>query len=252
VSLEALARALATAQNVAVLTGSGISAESGIPTFREAQTGLWANFRPEELATPEAFARWPDRIWQWYEWRRSLVRTAEPNAGHHALAQLEKRVPQFTLITQNVDGLHSRAGSRAVLELHGNIERTKCAAENRVVSTWPDLGEIPPRCPDCGSPLRPDVVWFGEMLPEHALRQATHAAQHCQVMLVVGTSGLVYPAAGLPSLALQAGATVGLVNPDDVPLSTAPGVIHLRGSASTFLPSLISLLQTKVERVTKA
>src|SRR6185436_10152592 len=139
---------------------------SGVPTFRDAQTGLWANFKPEELATTDAFRRQPKLVWEWYAWRREKVSSVQPNPGHLALAELEKRVPHFTLVTQNVDGLHQRAGSRNVLELHGNILRTKCFEEDVIVSEWADDGAVPPRCPKCRGPLRPDVVWFGEMLPE--------------------------------------------------------------------------------------
>jgi NAD-dependent deacetylase len=251
-SVAALAGAVAAAQRLAVLTGAGISAESGIPTFREAQTGLWAQFSAEELATPEAFARAPDRVWQWYEWRRSLVRAASPNAGHHALVELESLIPDFTLITQNVDGLHTRAGSRNVIELHGSIERTKCSKENNIVHLWPETDQVPPRCPRCGAPLRPDVVWFGEMLPERALRNAAAAAERCTVMLVVGTSGLVHPAAGLPEHALRAGAIVGIINPEIVPLSTAAGVIHLRGTAATLLPELVEGVRNARARVSQS
>ena len=147
---SALIDALRRARQVAVLTGSGISAESGVPTFRDAQTGLWEKFRPEELATTEAFRRNPRLVWEWYAWRRELVAGAQPNGGHLALAELERRLPRFTLLTQNVDGLHQRAGSRNVIELHGNITRTKCFDENVVVDRWTDTGEVPPRCPRCG------------------------------------------------------------------------------------------------------
>ena len=167
--LRELAPILAQARRVVVLTGAGVSAESGVPTFRDALTGLWANYRPEELATPTAFAQNPKLVWDWYQWRRELVERAEPNAAHQALAELEDRVPKFTLITQNVDGLHQRAGSRNVFELHGNIRRVKCSAEGRVVTEWAAGGDVPPRCPHCGANLRPDVVWFGETLPEKRL-----------------------------------------------------------------------------------
>jgi NAD-dependent deacetylase len=163
---------LRAAPRVTVLTGAGISAESGVPTFREAQTGLWEKFRPEELATPEAFQRNPKMVWEWYEWRRQRVRTVAPNPGHLALADLQRRVPEFFLITQNVDGLHQRAGSQRVIELHGNINRTKCFEEDQVVEKWEETGEVPPRCPRCGGKLRPDVVWFGEMLPPEAMAAA--------------------------------------------------------------------------------
>src|SRR5258705_2654869 len=158
--------ALRTAQKIVVLTGAGISAESGVPTFRDAQTGLWSKFRLEELAAHEAYQRNPKLVWEWYAMRRARLREVEPNAGHLALAEIERRVPTFLIATQNVDGLHQRAGSRQVLELHGNITRTKCFAENAPVAEWSETGEVPPRCPRCGGFLRPDVVWFNETLPE--------------------------------------------------------------------------------------
>ena len=234
--------ALLGARHVVVLTGSGISAESGIPTFREAQTGLWAQFRPEELATPEAFAAAPARVWEWYAWRRTLVQAAAPNAGHIALARLETLVPRFTLVTQNVDGLHARAGSRTVLELHGNILRTVCSNDRHMVDSWPDPLDPPPRCPECNAFLRPDVIWFGETLPARELGAAMDAAARCDVFIAVGTSGLVYPAAGLPALALDAGATVLVVNPDATPLTSHPAVHHLRGTAASVLPALVEVL----------
>src|SRR2546425_1040129 len=160
-----LVQKLVAAKSVAVLTGAGVSAESGVPTFRDAQTRLWAKFSPEELATPRAFRRNPRLVWEWYEWRRERVADGEANPAHLALAQMEVLFPQFQLITQNVDGLHQRAGSRCVIELHGNITRTKCFDEGTVVSSWPDTGEVPPKCPNCGGWLRPDVVWFEEPMP---------------------------------------------------------------------------------------
>jgi NAD-dependent deacetylase len=235
----AVIAALRSARHIVVLTGSGISAESGIATFREAQTGLWAQFRPEELATPEAFAAAPGRVWEWYAWRRSLVQAAAPNAGHIALAHLETRVPRLTLVTQNVDGLHTRAGNSAVLELHGNILRTICSQDRHVVASWPEPSEPPPRCPTCEAYLRPDVVWFGEMLPMRELAAATEAAAACDLFLAVGTSGLVYPAAGLPRLALDRGATVIVVNPDETPLTGQAGVQHVRATAAVALPALL-------------
>ena len=177
---EKLVAALRAAKKVVVLTGAGTSAESGVPTFRDAQTGLWAKFSPEELATPQAFQRNPKLVWEWYEWRRQLVSKAQPNAGHEALVQMEARVPDFTLITQNVDGLHQQAGSKRVLELHGNIRRTKCFQEDRVVDSW-DLKETPPRCPRCGGFLRPDVVWFGEALPQSVFAEAERASRACEL-----------------------------------------------------------------------
>lgn len=230
--------ALRSARHVVAFTGAGISAESGIPTFREAQTGLWATYRAEELATPQAFARAPERVWKWYEWRRGLVESAEPNAGHRALTRIEALAPKFTLVTQNVDGLHVRAGSRNVIELHGNIMRTRCSREGRVVDEW-DSDAKPPDCPTCGAPLRPDVVWFGESLPMHALGNAEKAAADCDVFLAIGTSALVYPAAALPLVALQSGGLVVEVNPEETALSSRPEVVVLTGRAGDVLPELV-------------
>jgi NAD-dependent deacetylase len=231
-------KALEGARHVAVLTGSGISAESGVPTFRDAQSGLWSKFKPEDLATPEAFRRDPKLVWEWYAWRRELVARAQPNAGHLALAELEQRVPKFTLITQNVDGLHQRAGSLNVIELHGNIARTKCFDEDLLVTDWKETGDAPPRCPRCQGRLRPDVVWFGEMLPPAAVQCALHASRTCNVLLSVGTSTQVHPAASLPFEALEAGATVVEINPIETPLtSVAHYAIH--GSAGQVLPKMI-------------
>jgi len=221
-----------------VLTGAGISAESGVPTFRDAQTGLWAEYRPEDLATPDAFARDPGLVWRWYAWRRELVGGAEPNAGHRALAELENLVPSFTLATQNVDGLHRRAGSRNVLELHGDISRSLCSREGTVVEPeGPD--EEPPRCPDCGAYLRPDVVWFGEALPVEAFERAQEAAGESGVFLSVGTSSLVQPAASLPQAALSGGATVAEVNPEPTPLTRYVDYA-LRAPAGEALPALLT------------
>ena len=219
------------------LTGSGVSAESGVPTFRDAQTGLWSRYDPQELATPEAFARDPELVRRWYAWRRNLVERAEPNAGHRALADLERRVSAFSLVTQNVDGLHQEAGSANVVELHGNIRRSRCPAEN--VTVEPDgTDHHTPLCPNCGSPLRPDVVLFGEALPVAELEAASEAARSCDLLLSVGTSGLVYPAASLPYEALESGAVVVEVNPEGTPLS-ASADYSLRGRAGEVLPELV-------------
>ena len=228
------------ARRTVVLTGSGVSAESGVPTFREAQTGLWARFDPQELATPEAFERDPELVWDWYGWRRKLVAEADPNPGHAAIAEMEQLFSDFTLITQNVDGLHQRAGSREVIELHGNILRTKCSAEGVVVEDYEEA-ETPPPCPSCGSPLRPDVVWFGEMLPYEALDAASEAARGADVFLSVGTSSLVYPAAALPFEAVENGATLVEINPGETPL-TPNAHYALRGPAGEVLPWLVARL----------
>jgi NAD-dependent deacetylase len=230
-----LVASIREATNVAVLTGSGISAESGIPTFREAQTGLWERYNPQELATPQAFVRNPRLVWEWYEWRRGLVVAAKPNAGHRALAELERRISEFTLVTQNVDGLHQEAGSEAVIELHGNIRRTRCSEEGVLVEEYED--GTPPRCPRCGAFLRPDVVWFGEMLPYGALEAASEAARGCDVFFSIGTSSLVHPAAALPYEALENGATLVEINPGETPL-TGHADFMLRGRAGEVLSAL--------------
>ena len=206
------------ARSIAVLTGAGISAESGIPTFRDAG-GLWKNFRPEDLATPHAFVRDPKFVWEWYDWRRSLIAQAEPNAGHRALAELQKRTPGFALVTQNVDGLHDRAGSTRILKVHGDIwtvRCTVCSRERRDLR--PSIPDLPPRC-GCGGVERPGVVWFGESLPPEIWSQSEQAASAADVFLMVGTSALVYPAAGLVHLAKASGAKVVEVNPAETPIS---------------------------------
>jgi NAD-dependent deacetylase len=241
---------LQSAQRVVALTGAGISAESGVPTFREAQTGLWARFRAEDLATPEAFRRDPRLVWEWYAWRRELVSRAQPNPGHLALVTMESRYPKFTLITQNVDGLHQRAGSGQrfpIIELHGNLQRTKCSQENRFVQDWEATGEIPPRCPHCGSRLRPDVVWFGEMLPQNALDAARESAQESEVFFSIGTSSLVEPAASLPCLALEAGKCVIEINPTPTPLTSRASYV-LSGPAGVIFPALVQAVWADVSR----
>lgn len=235
--LTQMAEALRNARAIAVLTGAGLSAESGIPTFREAQTGLWARYRAEDLATPEAFERNPELVWDWYEMRREGVRAAQPNAGHVALAVLQSRAATCTLITQNVDGLQQRAGGRLVLELHGNILRNICFDDGCVVDAV--LAEQrPPRCPQCGGMVRPDVVWFGEELPADVLTHAFRAAQECDLFMSIGTSALVHPAAQLPLSALENGATLIEINRDPTPLSTKAHY-SVRALAGEFLPRLV-------------
>lgn len=233
-----LVAALRGARHVAVLTGAGVSAESGIPTFREAQTGLWARFSPEELATPQAFRRNPRLVWEWYAWRRGLVAGAEPNAGHHALARLERLVPRLTLVTQNVDGLHARAGSAGPIELHGSLARSRCVAGCGVFTRWDEAADPPPPCPACGAHLRPDVVWFGEALPRAALERAWAAAEGCDLFLSVGTSGLVEPAASLPRAAYAAGAVVAVINLD-VATASEGRAHYLNGRSGELLPALV-------------
>ncbi len=239
-----LINSLRSARYVVALTGAGVSAESGIPTFRDAQTGLWAQYRPEDLATPEAFERNPKLVWDWYAWRRELVERSRPNPGHYALAQLQQYVPHFTLITQNVDGFHQLAGSTGVIELHGNLARLKCSREDEVVDRWEDTGETPPRCPRCGAYLRPAVVWFGEVLPRGALETAAQAATDCDVFFSIGTSGLVEPAASLARMALQRGAKVVEVNATITPL-TISATFMLRGASGQILPELIKAVWGK-------
>ncbi len=231
---------LRRARSVAALTGAGVSAESGVPTFRDAQTGLWAKFDPQELATPSAFARNPKFVWDWYASRRERVAQAKPNPGHLALAAIERRVDEFLLVTQNVDGLHQAAGSVNVVELHGNIRRVKCSRGCGVVATWDDpRPDEPPRCAACGAFLRPDVVWFEEMLPPAALEQAEDGACRCEILLVVGTAAEVYPAAALPGAARRHGAIVVEINPQPTALSA--DVDHvLRGPAGVVLPALVA------------
>lgn len=230
---------LRAASSVAVLTGAGISAESGIPTFRGAG-GLWRQFRPEELATPEAFARDPRLVWEWYDWRRALIAAAAPNAGHLALARLEPRKQEFHLITQNVDGLHDRAGSRRIHKLHGDIWTVRCVGCGREQrDERVPLPELPPRC-NCGALLRPGVVWFGETLPPEVWEAADEAAQSAEVFLVVGTSAVVYPAARLIPTAKAVGAKVIEVNLEETPFS-AQVDFSLRGRAGELLPQLLSV-----------
>jgi NAD-dependent deacetylase len=235
---EGLVETLRNAQSIAVLTGSGISAESGVPTFRDAQTGLWARYDPMDLATPEAFARDPRLVWEWYAWRRGLVEGAAPNSGHEALAQLERHVPEFVLITQNVDGLHRRAGSQRIIELHGNIMRSKCSLEAVILEPGEDDRDVPPSCPRCGASLRPDVVWFGEMLPQEALEEAFESAQNCDLFFSIGTSSLVQPAASLPFEALRSAVAVVEINLDETPLSRH-AEYALRGRVGEVLPALV-------------
>ncbi len=237
----ALLQALRQSAHVVVFSGAGMSAESGVPTFRDAQTGLWAQYDPTELATPEAFRQHPKRVWDWYAWRRELVAQARPHAGHRAVAALERHVPQVTVVTQNVDGLHQEAGSRRVVELHGNLRRIVCARCRAVVpqTAWAPAGpEGVPRCPHCGGLLRPDVVWFDEPLPADAWRAAQQAMQTADVVLVVGTSGVVYPAAGLPLLARERGARLVEVNPTETALTPVVDDV-LRGPAGEVLPALV-------------
>jgi NAD-dependent deacetylase len=229
------------AQRIVVLTGAGVSAESGVPTFRDAQTGFWAQFRSEDMATEAGFRAQPARVWDWYQYRRSLLAQVQPNAGHVALAEWARRRPGvLTLVTQNVDGLHQLAGSQGVLCLHGDLRLDRWLNAPRSCCDPARLTPgSPPQCADCANPRRPAVVWFGEALPMDVLEQAQHAAQACDVMLVVGTAGAVYPAAGLAHLARQSGAQVVVINPAPSELDDVAHLL-LRGTSAQLLPRLLA------------
>jgi NAD-dependent deacetylase len=233
--LNELGRILRGGQRVAVLTGAGISAESGIPTFRD-KNGLWKQYRAEELATPQAFYRDPGLVWEWYDWRRGIIASKEPHAGHRVLARWERIMPHFVLITQNIDGLHRRAGSQNVLELHGNIWEVRCTREGTIGQNHEfPLKSKPPVCPACGSIVRPNVVWFGEALPAETLEEAYAASASCDIMFVIGTSAFVQPAASLPLLAVQRGATIVEVNPEPTPLTPSADFVF-QAKAGELLP----------------
>ncbi|HET6763950.1 MAG TPA: NAD-dependent deacylase [Longimicrobiaceae bacterium] len=257
---EGLARAaewLAAAERVVVSTGAGMSKESGIPTFRDALDGLWARYDPTELATEQGFRKNPRRVWSWYAHRRRMIEACRPHAGHLAVAELAGLVPALTLVTQNIDGLHTAAGSPDVVELHGSIRRFKCldlGHPHHGTVPLPPVGDDggepeqdPPACPVCGSPLRPDVVWFGEMLPEDAVERAWADAARCDVLLLVGTSGTVWPAAELPAVADRAGARVVEVN---LEAGDTTGAVDLfmQGPAGIVLPALVDAVRARVAR----
>jgi NAD-dependent deacetylase len=235
--LDRAAAFIAGAPRIAALTGAGISAESGVPTFRGAD-GLWKTYRAEALATPEAFERDPALVWEWYDWRRGLIAAVEPNAGHAVLAAWERRIEDFTVITQNIDGLHALAGSSNVVELHGNIWKLRCTREGTVEdSRATPLARIPPVCASCGALLRPHVVWFGETLDPEVLDRAFTEAAACRAMLVIGTSAVVEPAASLPRAAARAGAKIIEINIDPTPITPLADVF-LPGKAGEILPRL--------------
>jgi NAD-dependent deacetylase len=243
--LEAASKALAAASRVVVLTGAGISSESGIPTFR-GEDGLWKTFRAEQLATPTAFIQDPRLVWEWYDWRRGIIGTREPNAGHNVLAEWEELFSNFSLITQNIDGLHQRAGSKNVIELHGNIWKQRCIEEGSIFENHDiPLKETPPHCEKCGALLRPHVVWFGEALDGSILQKSFMLSSRCNVMLVVGTSANVQPAASLPLSAAEAGAKIIEINPDRTPLS-GQADFSIRARAGEFLPLLDAAVKEKI------
>lgn len=226
---------------LAALTGAGVSQESGLRTFRDAQEGLWAQYRPEDLASPEAFARDPKLIWDWYAWRREAVKGVRPNQGHYALVEIEKHIPEFTLITQNVDGLHRMAGNKNVLELHGNIHHVRCSECGHFAKDWDEDAEFVPRCKKCGSLLRPDVVWFGETLPLDQLASAADAARTCDIFFSIGTSGVVQPAASLAHAARNKGAVVVEINAEPTSL-TSKADFFFQGKSGEVLPELVKAI----------
>lgn len=235
------------AKKVVILTGAGVSKESGVPTFREAQTGLWQKYDPHELATPQGFLKDPKLVWSWYDWRRKLVMDVEPNPGHHALAELEQCLPattEFSLITQNVDDLHRRAGTKNPIHMHGSILAFKCFDRGHAQSDVPFGLKEPPKC-ECGSLVRPDVVWFGEALDEEILKESYSNAASCDLMFVVGTSGLVQPAASLPYLVKQRQKKVVEVNPDSTPISEIADA-SLCGPSGEVLPKLVTKLKARL------
>ncbi|UCF05141.1 MAG: NAD-dependent deacylase [bacterium] len=243
--LEQAAGRLSRSERTIVSTGSGISRESGIPTFR-GEDGLWQNHRPEELASREGFLSNPGLVWRWYRERLGTARAKQPNPGHRAIARLEPLIPNFLLITQNIDNLHRRAGSKEIVELHGNIERYRCFEYSHPAEEDPQWGDEPPRC-HCGSIIRPDVVWFGEPLPEAEIECAFRESARCDTFLVVGTSGMVQPAALLPQVARNAGAL--LIEVNETPSEITPIVdIFLQGKAGETLPPLVDRIEELVSR----
>ena len=235
---DELIRFLQKAERVATLTGAGVSQESGLRTFRDAQTGLWSQYKPTELASPEAFARDPKLVWDWYAMRREKVREVDPNPGHFALVDMAHHIPDFSLITQNVDNLHRKAGSPHVIELHGNLQRVKCSLCGQQTEAWSEADGQVPCCESCGGLLRPDVVWFGESLPRTELEAAVKAARTCHVFFSIGTSGLVQPAASLAFAARNRGAVVVEVNAEPTSL-TEKVDFPLRGKSGEILPALV-------------
>lgn len=239
--IKEVAKILGQRPSLVILTGAGVSAESGVPTFR-GPDGLWHQFRAEDLATPEAFARHPKLVWEWYDWRRQKIHSVKPNPAHLVIARWEKYFPSFVLITQNVDGLHEKAGSTKILELHGNIWKLRCTQEGQVFENRQvPLSQLPPLCPDCGSLLRPHVVWFGEALPSDVLEAALEACYRSRVMMVVGTSAWVQPAASLPLIAQRHGAQIIEINLEPTPLSSYADY-SIFGKAGEILPLIDKLL----------
>lgn len=243
--IKSLLKVISKSTRIAVLTGAGISAESGVPTFR-GKEGLWRTYSADELATPDAFLHDPKTVWEWYAYRREIIGRARPNNAHLALAELESEFQGFTLITQNVDGLHSSAGSRNIIELHGNIWRSRCT-EGCGTVPLPVINEIPPRC-RCGALLRPDVIWFGEPLDPESIEKAVTAASSSDIIMVVGTSSIVYPAAEIPVAAKEGGATIIEINPERTTLSNIADFCVLE-KAGIALPKIVSAILSSIRKV---
>lgn len=236
-------RIIDDASNITVLSGAGISAESGIPTFR-GEDGLWKNFRPEDLATPDAFSKDPKLVWEWYEWRRKLIKDSKPNPGHYALADFEQQVSDYTLITQNIDGLHQLAGSRNIVEMHGNLWQIRCTSCGNIEQNFEvPFKELPPLCKNCNSLGRPNIVWFGEVIPMPIIDKSLMAIENCQVMLIIGTSGVVEPAASMGLIAKQTGKTVIEINLEPTPNSNFYD-LSINGKSGEILPQIFRKEQT--------
>lgn len=238
-----IANALKTAKEVVVFTGAGISAESGIPTFRDSATGLWNNINPDEVASIQGYYDHPERVWDWHAQLKTLVDSRTPNSGHYLIAELEKRLDdkRFTVITQNIDGYHRKAGNSRVYEVHGSIHRLRCHRNCSYFELWQQPEQRPEKCPSCGAPVRPDVVWFGEALNGDLFSAAEAAALNADVLISIGTSASIQPAAGLPLMAKLSGAVVIEINPHETPFS-----VHadraIRANSTEFLTELIKRL----------
>jgi NAD-dependent deacetylase len=240
-AIKKAAEALIESRSLVVSTGAGMSRESGIPTFRDAPNALWENYDPETLASPQGWLKDPPLVWRWYAERRRLISQTSPHPGHYAIAELEDHFEDFVVITQNIDDLHRKAGSRSLVEVHGNIFRYKCFDAEHEIDELPDGNDEPPRC-ECGSLIRPNVVWFGELLPEEAIRRSYQAIEACDTMLVVGTSGIVVPVAGFPALARQMGARIIEINPEETPITNVAH-LFLQGPAGEVLPRLVGMFK---------
>lgn len=237
-----LIKILKSTSRIVVLTGAGVSQESGLRTFRDSQDGLWAKYKPTDLASPEAFARDPKLVWDWYAWRREAIKGVRPNQGHYALVEMENKFSEFTLITQNVDGLHRFAGSKNILELHGNINLVRCSVCRTFTEEWDEESESVPQCKKCDGLLRPDVVWFGESLPRAELESAVNASRACEVFFSIGTSGVVQPAASLAHAARNNGAVVVEINAEETTLTPKTNYFF-QGKSGEILPELITAIK---------